>query len=433
MNEQAPNVGSQKIEAFIQGLGPDEVQALMYDWGFWARENQLPPKGDWRTWMILGGRGFGKTRSGSEWVRSMVEAHSSPEPGHDPLRIGLVGPTFSDVRDVMIEGESGILNISPELHQPKWESTRRRLVWPNGCIATAFSADEPDRLRGHQFHAVWCDELAAWRYPQAWDMLMFCLRLGDKPQACVTTTPKNTKLVRDLAAHKTTHVTHGTTFDNADNLSPHFLDEIKSRYEGTMLGRQELYAQILTDDEGSLWSYQMLESARMRHKAPNYTRIIVAVDPAVTSNKTSDETGIIVAAKGEDGKYYILEDASCKKSPHKWAKDVVRIYHKYGADRVVAETNQGGDLVETLLRTEDPSVSYKSVRANRGKRLRAEPISALYEQGKVFHIKPFLTLEEQMVGYTQTTLKSPDRLDALVWALAELGEVKRSPFKVWNL
>lgn len=387
---------------------------LLYEWRFWARPNQLPPE-NWRhVWLILAGRGFGKTRTGAETVRWLVETGQAK-------RIALVAPTAADARDVMVEGESGILAVSRPDFKPEYEPSKRRITWPNGAVAYTYSAEEPDRLRGPQHDFAWCDELAAWKYPDdTWDNLIFGLRLGDNPRVVVTTTPKPIPLVRKLVNDPETVVTRGSTYENAANLPPSFLKEIRDKYEGTRLGRQEIYAEILDDVPGALWNRTMLDELRVK-KAPELIRIVVAIDPAVTSGENSDETGIIVAGKGVDGHGYVLEDLSCRMSPDGWATRAVNAYHKYEADRIVAEVNNGGDLVETTIRTVDRRIPYKAVRASKGKRTRAEPIAALYEQGKIHHVGSFPLLEDQMCNFTPDGYDgSPDRVDALVWALTEL-------------
>lgn len=373
----------------------------------------MPPHGDWRTWLILAGRGWGKTRTGAEWVIDRIED------GHE--RIALIGPTAADVRDVMVEGESGILAVCPEDLAPNYEPSKRRVTFSTGAICTTYSADEPDRLRGPQHDAAWADELAAWRYPEAWDQLQFGLRLGDDPRTIVTTTPRPTKEIRELVAASTTVVTRGSTFDNADNLAPAFLERILAKYEGTRLGRQELYAEILDDVPGALWSRAMLEHAvtACPSPIPDTERLVVAIDPAVTSGEDSDSTGIVVAGR-YDKSAVVLADLTCRLTPDGWARRAVEAYHEHKADRIVAEANQGGDLVKTVLRTVDPSVPVKLVHATRGKRVRAEPVAALYEQGRVFHTAVFPELEDELVTWTPDSPHSPDRLDALVWALTDL-------------
>lgn len=318
----------------------------------------------------------------------------------------------------MIEGESGLLAICPPWNMPKYEPSKRRVTWPNGAIATSYSADEPDRLRGPQHDAAWCDELAAWRYAEAWDNLQLGLRLGDDPRAVVTTTPKRVKLYRDLLAKPTTVVTRGTTYENIQNLAAAFAEQIITQYEGTRLGRQEIYADLLEDSEGALWSRAKLEELRVR-EAPQFVRVVVAIDPAITSGEESNETGIIVAGLGYNGHGYIIEDQTCRTSPDGWGRRAVDAYHRHQADRIVAEVNQGGDMVEHVIRTVDATVSYRKVHATRGKYTRAEPIAALYEQGRVHHVGYFAHLEDQMCSWEPGD-ESPDRLDAAVWALTEL-------------
>jgi phage terminase large subunit-like protein len=396
--------------ALLDDLSDDDCNDLLYDWRTWARIDQLPPAGDWRTWLILAGRGWGKTRTGAEWVRAEVEAGRRG-------RLAVIGATAADVRDVMIEGESGIMATARPSFRPIYEPSKRRLTWPNGAIATAYSADEPDRLRGPQHDGAWPDELAAWRYPEALDMLMFGLRLGPDPRSVVTTTPRPTKLIRELIAAPTTAVTTGSTYDNLDNLAPAFAEQIIRKYEGTRLGRQELLAEILTDVPGALWTYAMLED---RRPAPDLTRVVVAIDPAVTAGEDSDETGIIVAGLGVDGRGYVLADRSCRLSPDGWARRALAAFDECAADLVVAEVNNGGDMVEHTIRTVRRTAPYKKIHASRGKQTRAQPVAALYEQGRVSHVEVFPELEEQLTTWTPESGTSPDRLDALVWALTEL-------------
>lgn len=393
-----------------------EAQALAAverrPWLGWRRPEQRTPKGDWRTWLILAGRGWGKTRTGAEWVIDRVEDGAQ--------RIALIAATAADARDVMVEGESGILAVAPADLEANYEPSKRRITFASGAIATTFSADEPDRLRGPQHDFAWADELAAWRYPEAWDQLQFGLRLGTDPRCIVTTTPRPTKEIRELVKSETTVVTRGSTFDNADNLAPAFLERILAKYEGTRLGRQELYAEILDDVPGALWTRAMLEAAVTGFPdLPEYQRMVVAIDPAITSGEDSDETGIVVAGR-DGGTGYVLADLTCRLSPDGWARRAVEAYHRHKADRIVAEANQGGDMVKTVLRTVDPTVPVKLVHATRGKRVRAEPVAALYEQGRVFHQAVFAELEDQLVTWTPDSPTSPDRLDALVWALTDL-------------
>jgi predicted phage terminase large subunit-like protein len=393
------------------------ADAIESDWQSIARPEQLPPPGDWATWMILAGRGAGKTRTGAEWVRSLAEATSV-------ARIALVGPTAADARDVMVEGESGIMAICPNSNRPTYEPSKRRLTWRNGVQATLFSAEEPARLRGPQHGAAWLDELGAWQNAQeTWDMLQFGLRIGRKPRQVITTTPKPTKLIRALMKRdgQDVIVTRGRTIDNAANLAPSFLSQIVSRYEGTRLGRQELNAELLEDVPGALWTRDLIEDGRRsKTDLPSMTRIVVALDPAVTVSEGSDETGIVVAGLGVDGHGYVLEDASGKLTPIEWARRAVALYRKWGADRIVAEANQGGALVETTIRTVDRNVSLKAVHASRGKITRAEPIAALAEQFRIHLAGSFPELEDQLCTFAAGSTDSPDRLDALVWAFTEL-------------
>ena len=401
----------------IDGANEGQHGRTLDDWEFWARPNQLPPPGDWRVWLLLAGRGFGKTRSGAEFVRARVEAGLA-------ARVALVGPTAADVRDVMIEGDSGLLAIASDDDRPHYESSKRRLTWPNGAVALAFSADEPERLRGPQHDLAWCDELASWRYAAAWDNLLLGLRLGADPRAVVTTTPKPNRLVRDVLASPGTVVTRGSTFDNALNLAPSFLDSVVRRYRGTRLGRQELEAELLEDLPGALWSRDVIEAARVK-TAPDLARIVVAVDPAVSSGEGADETGIVVAGLAHDGQIYVLDDLSGRLTPRAWALQAVAAYKTFAADRIVAEVNNGGDMVEATLRSVASDAPFRAVHASRGKVVRAEPVAALYEQGRVHHVGGFAALEDQLCAFTAdfdraASGTSPDRLDALVWAVTDL-------------
>ncbi len=401
----------------LSSLPRRTVYIIDHDWPLRARVSQLPPDGDWRIWLLLAGRGFGKTRTGAEFVRARVGARTA-------RRIALVAPTASDARDVMIEGESGLLAISPLGDRPHYEPSKRRLTWPNGAVATTYSADEPERLRGPQHDFAWCDELAAWRYPEAWDMLMFGLRLGDDPRAVVTTTPRPTKLIKALLADPKVVVTRGSTAENRENLAPAFLNEIVRRYEGTRLGRQELDAEILEDVPGAMWSHAIIDGTRVT-SAPELARIVIAIDPAAGSGEHSDETGIVVAGKDAAGHGYVLADLSGRYAPTEWAKAAIAAYRAHDADRVVAEVNNGGEMVEATVRMIDPNVSFTAVHAARGKVARAEPVAALYEQGRVHHLGAFPALEDQMCGFAHDFDRaaagySPDRVDALVWALSEL-------------
>ena len=398
-------------QEIIGTLSTKELNTLLYCWPAWARPEQLPPEGEWLTWLIMAGRGFGKTRTGAEYIRACVEAG-------DATRIALVGPTAADVRDIMVEGESGLLATAPPWNRPIYEPSKRRLTWPNGAMATTFSAEEPDRLRGPQHDLAWCDELSAWRYPEAWDNLQLGLRLG-RPRQIVTLTPKPLRLIRNLIASPSTVVTRGTSFDNRANLSPVFYAQVISRYEGTRLGRQEIRGELLEDVPGALWWRSLFEDRRPI--PPDMVRVVVGVDPAVTSGEDSDETGIVVAGKGTDGRYYVLADRSLRASPDRWATAAVRALHDFGGDRIIGEVNNGGEMIEHTLRTVEQDIPYRAVHASRGKHARAEPIAALYEQGKVTHCALLENLEDQLCTWTPDSGRSPDRLDALVWALTELS------------
>ena len=344
---------------------------------------------------------------------------------HSYGEILLAGRTAGDLRDIMIEGPSGIMRIAHQ-DRPRYEPSKRRLVWPNGCVATLRSADEPEGFRGLSVEAVWADELAAWQYPDAWDQLQLGFREGEKPKQVVTTTPRPTPIILDLLKDPSTYLTRGNTYENKANLSARFIDTVVRRYEGTRLGRQELYAEILEDIEGALWKRSMLQlgEAPLRHTGgeiqPEYRRIVVAIDPAVTYGPDSDETGIVACGVGIDGLGYVLDDQSGRFSPGDWAKRAIALYDDLKADAIVAETNNGGDMVEDTLRTRDFTGHFIKVTASRGKRVRAEPVAALYEQHRIKHRRPFVELEDQLCNFTPESVVSPDRLDALVWAFTEL-------------
>lgn len=395
---------------------------MVHAWPVWARADQLPPRGPWRTWLILAGRGWGKSRTGAEFVRAEVKSGRAG-------RIALVARTAADVRDVIVEGESGILAISPKGERPTWEPSRRRLTWPNGAQATTYSAEEPDQLRGPQHDLAWTDELAAWRYPDAWDQLRFGLRLGDHPRVCVTTTPRPTKIIRDLMASPDTVITRGRTRDNVANLAPGVVAELERRYAGSRLGRQELDGEVLDDSAGALFRWAWIDTARVA-KAPDLRRVVVAVDPSGSSHDESDETGIVVAGVGYDGRGYVLADESGRYRPEEWARKVASAYATHKADAVIAEHNYGGDMVAAVLRAcGSASLPVRTVSAKRGKATRAEPVAVLYEQGRVSHVGSLARLEDQLTTWDPATASgSPDRLDALVYAVTELmGGVEPAP------
>lgn len=416
------------MSADLASLDPDTLHFILSDWQVWARDDQLPaaatPNGaDWRVWLILGGRGAGKTRAGAEWVRA--KALGIPPLGEEPARrIALVGETLADVRRVMIDGVSGLLAIHGEDERPELEVSKSQLVWPNGAIAQMFSAEDPDSLRGPQFDTAWCDELAKWRRPEeTWDMLQFGMRLGENPAIAVTTTPRPLPLLKTIMADPATVITRAATVANAANLAPAFIAEMERRYAGTALGRQELLGEIVDEQSGSLWRRDWIERHRVKD-CPELTSIVVAVDPPVTATANSDACGIIVAGLAADGRAYIAADRSLQgREPQVWARAAVRAYREFMADRVVAEVNQGGDLVIAILRQIDEAVAVRTVRATRGKWLRAEPVAALYAEGRIAHVGVHATLEEQMLAFGADGLakgRSPDRVDALVWALTDL-------------
>lgn len=425
-------------QRFLQSLTPDEARYLDWDWSFWGRPQQLQPTWDWRIWLLLAGRGFGKTRTGAEFIREEVEAGRAE-------RIALVGATAADVRDVMITGPAGIMAVCPPWFMPKYEPSKRRLTWPNGAIATCYSADKPARLRGPNHDLAWADELAAWRYPESFDQLMLTMRHGDNPRTVITTTPRPIPMVRELLKRRhdldegiigdrDVHVTRGTTYENAENLASQFLRDIIRQYEGTNLGRQELLAQVLDEIEGALWSLAQLDQLRVKRRPSNLVRVGVAVDPSATSSETSDETGIVVVGKDQDDIGYVLEDYSGRYTPADWARKVLRAVRDHQADFIAVEVNQGGEMVVHTLRSMlvpgEVLPRIIEVHASKGKFARAEPISALYEQRRIRHIGTLAKLEDQMCTWVPgDSKKSPDRVDALVWGMTALfPNVAGGPF-----
>jgi phage terminase large subunit-like protein len=380
-----------------------------------ARAEQLPPQGNWKTWLYMAGRGAGKTRTAAEWLA--WEAISKPM-----TRWAIVAPTFGDARDTCAEGQSGILGVLRRYRMLKtWNRNNGEIILNNGSRIKLFSADEPERFRGPQHHGAWCDELASYRYSDSWDQLQFGLRLGEHPRVIVTTTPKPTPLIRALAGRKdgSVVVTRGSTFDNAANLAPAALLELQARYNGTRLGRQELYGEILEDVEGALWTKGLIDRARLA-KAPALSRIVVSIDPAVTNTSESDETGIIVCGSDATGHGYVLGDYSFRGSPLDWASKAVSVFDEWKADSILVEVNQGGDMVSAVLKQVRLGLPIREVRAHVGKRLRAEPVAAMYEQGRIHHIGDFPQLEDQMTIWTPQDAKSPDRIDAMVQAFSDL-------------
>lgn len=409
----------------IQSLSNKEAESLLYDWEFWARESQMPPDWDWYIWLILSGRGFGKTRIGNEQVINWARAGFNP--------IALVGQTKADVRDTIIElGESALLRISPPWFYPEYEPSKRRVTWPNGVVGIVYSGDEPDQLRGPQHAKAFVDELAKFKYPkETWDNLMFGLRVGENPQAVVATTPRPIKIIKELLEDKRVAVTRGHTLENRGNLAPEFLRYVLEKYEHTRLGRQELEGQILDDNPGALWKRSQIDDLRVRQH-PTLIRIAVGVDPEASNTEESAETGIIVAGIAlVNGQMhgFVLDDLSLRDTPSGWATAAITGYYKFRADRIVAEVNQGGDMVESTIHTVDPNTPVKKIHASRGKVTRAEPIAALGEQGRLHHVGFFSELEDQLCEW-QPGDKSPDRLDAYVHVLTELMLMPEGAFFV---
>jgi len=408
----------------LHSSGEKATIALYTDWLKTARAKQLPPRAEHYIWLILAGRGWGKTRTGAQDIALYALRNSG-------VQCAVVAPTHGDLRRVCFNGPSGLLSLIPKecFAQSKefkgYSSSTSEIRLFNGSKITGFAAQEPERLRGPQFHRAWCDELAAWRYPEAFDQLMFGLRLGDNPQCIITTTPKPTPMIRTLVERDDCVVTTGSTFENEGNLAASTIKMLREKYDGTNMGRQELYAEIITDVDGALWKPSLIDGERIKLSAvqEKLSSIIVAVDPAVTASESSDETGIVVVGKDSNNEYYVLDDKSGRYKPDQWGQKAIDLFYQWDADVIVAEVNNGGDLVEKLIRTLDTGVRFKSVHATRGKLVRAEPISALYEQGRVHHCGVFSELETQMCTYTGERSKpSPDRLDALVWGLSELNK-----------
>ena len=408
----------------LASLDARECDELYYEWSFWARPEQRPPEGDWIYWLILAGRGAGKTRTGAETVRAWAR---------DFALVNLIGPTRDDVRDVMVLGESGVLAVCPLSERPTYARSASRLDWPNGAVSLLFSADEPDRLRGKQHMKLWLDELAAWRRADAFEQALLGLRLGAKPQAVITTTPRPVKLIKQLIADEHATVTRGSTFDNQRHLAEAFLKRITARYDGRAIGRQELFAEIVEEAPGALWTRALIERQRLAAGvAHDYADVVVAVDPPAKSGAKADECGIVVAGRTAKGAVHILADLTSQgDSPGQWAARVVAGYKRFEANRIVAEVNNGGDMVVEVLRQSDPNLPVRKVTATRGKFLRAEPVAAAYERGIVFHLGAFAKLEDQLCTLTpdfdpRAAGFSPDRADALVWAVSDLISLERA-------
>lgn len=440
MRERLQGLSPAQREEVLRTLSPAAAETLLHDWSFWARANQLPPEGDWFVWLVLAGRGFGKTRTGVEWVLERVEAGTA-------RRIALVAPTAADARDTMVEGESGILAKAHPSRRPLYEPSKRRLTWPNGAIATLFSAEEPDRLRGPQHDTAWCDELAVWAYAEdVWSNLLFGLRLGD-PRVCVTTTPRPTPLLKALLKDPGTVSTRGSTYDNAANLSPKALAKLQATYEGTRLGRQELNAEVLEDTPGALWKLATFEANRVP-VAPELVRVAVAVDPQAADPKEDPdadpgkaaETGIVAGGVDARGEGYVLRDASGRFTPAEWGERVVLLHDELAADHVTVEVNQGGAMAAHVITTAaeklyadrrrpTKQIVLRSVHASRGKLTRAEPVASLDEQGRIHHVGAFAKLEDQCATWVPGQ-KSPDRLDARVWLFTDLmlGPAAADPY-----
>jgi phage terminase large subunit-like protein len=405
----------------LRTLPPIFGEVIDKEWQIGGRPDQMPPDGDWLVWLILAGRGAGKTRAGAQWVRGMaLGLPPYAEKAVGP--IALVGETFADVREVMIEGVSGLMSRHESFDRPIWQPSRRRLVWSNGNVSQAFSSEDPEGLRGPQFAAAWGDELAKWRNAEAtWDMLQFGLRLGERPRQVMTTTPRPVPLLRRLIGDKATVISRATARDNLEHLAPGFLERVVGRYAGTRLGRQELDGELIEDRVDAMWSRADIEGARVNAHPP-LGRIVVAVDPP--ASKRSGICGIVVAGVGDDSIAYVVADGTLAEArPTEWAARAVGLYRRFEADALIAEVNQGGDMVAAVIREVDPGVPVKTVHATRAKWLRAEPVAALYAQGRVRHVGALPELEDEMCDFGVDGLsagRSPDRLDALVWALTAL-------------
>lgn len=423
------------VYEILESLEPQEAATLNFDWRFWGRPSQVPPDllptgKPWFTWMFLGGRGVGKNWSGANLTNEKAKTHR---------RLALIGRTAADVRDTMVEGDSGLIAMSPPWFMPKYESTKRRVVWPNGSFALCFSADEPNLLRGHNLEFAWCDELAAWRrLKETWDNLLMCLRKGRTPQVIVTTTPRPLKILKDIRAMPNTHFSKGTTYENLENLAPTFLENVVNKYKGTRLGEQELMGEILDDNPNALWTLENIDQHRVS-RYPQLDRIVVAVDPATAENpdEESSEVGIVVAGRrgtknDNRSQAYVIADESVGEDlarVSEWPRAVVTAYHKYRADAVVAEKNNGGAMVRSVIQAIDRNIPVSLVTATRGKKKRAEPVSTVYELGRVHHDGNFKELEDQLTQWEEGSDMRADRMDALVWGITELFGLDKEPAK----
>ena len=415
----------------INSLDDKELEYILNNWNIWGRTEQHPPPDNkYKVWLVLAGRGWGKTHTGSQWLHKL--AFDKPK-----SRFAIIGATIYEAQHIMVEGESGLLNTALPWNKCRIIPSQQKLEWENGSLGYLCSGANPEALRGHQFHYAWCDELAKWKYPQAsWDNLMLALRLGDEPKTLITTTPKPLNLLEKIIEDDDTFITTGSTYDNTDNLSQDFINTVNKQYEGSDLGEQELHGKIIKHKTNALWQPNFIDDNRVYVQPKNISRLIISVDPAVTANKNSDETGIMIMAKSADEHIYLLEDLSAKYQANDWVNKVINCYYDYNADCIVAETNMGGDLVRDMILSHDKTISFKSVRATRGKYVRAEPVANLYKNGLVHHVgNNFKKLEQQLLNYTQVSKKSPDRLDALVWGAYDLLLTKENNIfqpKIWK-
>lgn len=415
-------------EKFLTLFQDKELGALFSDWMFDARGDQIEPLGEWFIWLILCGRGWGKTWTGANWI---IERH----------RLGIfknsaiVAATAGDLRRSCIEGPSGVLALAPTYFKPEYKPSHSKLIWPNGSVTNLYTSEKPDRLRGPNHDGAWCDEIASWRYVNdAWDNLIFTLRFGDNPQILGTTTPRPTPFMKALIKRAGVHITKGSTYDNKTNLAKTYLNEIEQQYGGTRLGRQEIEGILLDDVQGALWNYLLLDEGRVKEdEVPDLIQTVVGVDPSTTGGEKSDEAGIVVGGKSREKHGYLLADYSLRGSPNQWAKRAVMAYYDHGASHIVAEKNQGGEMVREVINNYDPSVPVKLVHASKGKIARAEPVSLLYEQGKIHHVGVFSQLEDQLCTYVPgESKKSPDRLDAVVYVFSDLLVKSRGRAGTWG-